>query len=174
MLECQIPGLKRLLRSLSGVSDVVAAGESPPPFDCQLPLVSLPLLFATTHATIPSAVPYLWPEQAEVQAWQQRLGPERGCRIGLVWHGRQNQILNRKRSCPLSLLEPLLQVPGAVFYSLQLDEGAAQLAASPELNIIDLTAQLADFADTQPWAYAIPPEFADTEPLAYSPEAQER
>ena len=32
----------------------------------------------------------------------------------------------------------------------------------------------ADFADTQPWAYAIPPEFADTVPLAYSAEAQER
>lgn len=27
-----------------------------------------------------------------------------------------------------------------------------------------------DFADTQPWAYAIPPEFADTEPMSWPPD----
>lgn len=32
----------------------------------------------------------------------------------------------------------------------------------------------ADFADTQPWAYAMPPEFADTEPLSGSPGAAGR
>ncbi len=149
ILECQVPALKRLIHSLEGVDEIVVAGEPLPPFDCHLPMMSLPLMFGTTLETIPANIPYLAAEPVDVEVWQQRLGPATAFRVGLVWFAKQSQVLNRKRSCRLELFASLLAVPGVEFFSLQIGLGAEQLAeCGADISIKDLTSHITDFADT--------------------------
>lgn len=149
ILECQVPGLRRLLHSLEGVVEVVVAGENLPSFDCHLPLMSLPLLFGTALETIPANIPYLSAERDDVDVWQQRLGKAAAFRVGLVWFAKQSQLLNRKRSCHLEEFRPLLNIPGVEFFSLQIGLGAEQLTEnSGNFPIKDFTCHIKDFADT--------------------------
>lgn len=136
VLEVHSP-LKRLLGRLEGVSQVVARDEPLPDVDFQTPLMSLPLAFATTLATIPSGQRYLTAEPELVERWRARLGERRGFRVGLVWSGgfRPNEpeywSANARRNIePRSLLE--LQHPAIECVSLQKGEPT----------------ELADFADT--------------------------
>jgi len=148
-LECQVPALKRLLLSLDGVSGVFSVGEPLPAFDCHLALLSLPRLFNTTQETIPSQVPYLSADHNDTALWHSRLGGSGRFRVGLVWHAKQSQVLNRKRSCPLSFFSPLWVVEGVEFYSLQVGMGSEQLedfCVNHEMH--DLTAGISEFADT--------------------------
>jgi tetratricopeptide (TPR) repeat protein len=52
ILECA-PALARLFASLSGVANIIAKGAPLPPFDVQIPMLSLPLVFGTTLESIP-------------------------------------------------------------------------------------------------------------------------
>ncbi len=149
IIECQTEILKRLVSPLDTVSGGIAAGETLPHFDCHLPMMSLPLVFGTTVETIPCQIPYLAAELRDREKWQQRLGASGRLKVGLVWHAKQSQLLNRKRSCPLKFFSPLWIVEGVEFYTLQIGAGAEQLddfAVSHE--IIDLTGDMHDFADT--------------------------
>jgi len=150
IIECQLPALKKVLLSLDGVCGVVAVGEPLPYFDCHLSLMSLPLVFGTTLEMMPYHVPYLAADPHDVEVWRQCLGGTTGrFKVGLVWYAKQSQVLNRKRSCPLTFFSPLWMVEGVEFYTLQIGVGTEQLdefAASHE--IIDLTGAINDFADT--------------------------
>ncbi|MDA8430852.1 MAG: tetratricopeptide repeat protein [Geobacteraceae bacterium] len=149
ILECQVPALKRLLLSLDGVAEVVVAGDPLPSFDYHLPLMSLPLAFGTTVETIPAQVPYLAADPADVGMWSHRLGPPTKFRVGLVWHAKQSQVLNRKRSCPLHMFAPLWDVSDVEFYTLQVGAGAEQLEDFRSVcAVIDHTPCINDFADT--------------------------
>jgi len=53
------PDLVSLLRTLPDVSDVFSELTAEKVFDCHLALMSLPLVFETTLASIPNSVPYL-------------------------------------------------------------------------------------------------------------------
>jgi len=156
----EAPGLLTgLLASLEGVTRLVACGEALPEFDYHCPLMSLPLAFKTSLATIPARVPYLKSDPTKARVWQERLGARRKPRVGLVWSGgfrsQQPELwsLNARRNIPLATLAPLLDAD-ADFYSLQKGRAAeaelADLVADhrPGPDIIDLTALLDDFSDT--------------------------
>jgi tetratricopeptide (TPR) repeat protein len=120
----------------------------PPAFDMYCPLMSLPLAFGTRLETIPPAV-YLPPLAADrVQAWEDRLGPHDRLRVGLVWSGNPRHNNDRNRSVPLRTMARLLDV-GATFVSLQKDPRPDDKVFLGERNdIVDLTTDLADFAET--------------------------
>ncbi|MGH7248504.1 MAG: tetratricopeptide repeat protein, partial [Pseudomonadota bacterium] len=84
LVEIQ-PELKRLIGTVSGVEQVIGRGETLPAFTEHCPLLSLPLAFGTELATIPSQVPYLRPNAAEVAAWNTKFEKLTGRRVGLVW-----------------------------------------------------------------------------------------
>jgi len=152
VLECQRP-LAPLLATLAGVSRVVPEGDSLPPFDAQLPMMSLPNVFETSLQTIPWDGPYLRADPRRASEWRGRLA--RGARrhIGLVWSGRPQQRNNHNRSIPVGALAPLASARDVAFYSLQLGEAGRQAAAAPDgLKMIDLTAGIRDFADTAAFA----------------------
>jgi hypothetical protein len=159
ILEVQAPLLK-LLEGAEGVSRLIASGsEWPPDIDYQCPLMSLPLAFATTLASIPADVPYLSSNPEKVSFWREKLGERQKLRVGLVWSGgfRPEQpelwAVNSRRNIPLSKLAPLVH-PEIEFYSLQKGQPAeselAELRAGgwegPEL--VDFTGLLTDFSDT--------------------------
>ncbi len=143
VLEAPKP-MVRLFEQLRGPVAVVTAGEVPPPFDLHCPLLSLPLAFGTTLASIPAETPYLEPDPASAEAWRQRLSALSGRRVGLVWAGNPDQPDDRRRSIATEALAPLGMVAGISFVSLQ--KGARSLP--PGLDIVDWTAELGDYADT--------------------------
>jgi len=139
--------LRRLVTELPDLAYLGGSGEPLPEFEWHCPLMSLPVAFGTTLATIPAQVPYLLvPEDAQRKAatlpW-----PASGLRVGIAWAGSPTHLGDRFRSIPFPLLEPLLHVEGVHFFSLQLGAEGAQLAASQAL-ITDLAPAITDLADT--------------------------
>ncbi|MEJ0004923.1 MAG: tetratricopeptide repeat-containing glycosyltransferase family protein [Steroidobacteraceae bacterium] len=153
------PPLCELMGSLAGVSEIIAEGDRLPPFDCFCPLMSLPLAFETSLASIPARIPYLRAPQAKVRYWREQLGEKRRVHVGLVWSGgfRPGQpevwAVHARRSIALEQLAPL-RTPGIEFHSLQKGQPAeselAQLTAAQwdGPDIVDNTHLLHDFSDT--------------------------
>lgn len=141
VLEVPKP-LKALLAGLEGVSQLVERGEPLPAFDCHCPVMSLPLAFGTTLATVPAERRYLRCDPAAVAHWRAQLGPATPPRIGLVWLGTV-----QSRSVPLAKLLELVG-PHAQFFSLQKDVTAADQAlldAHPE--VMQVGRDVRNFAD---------------------------
>lgn len=151
---CAPQNLARLFASLEGVERFVPAGAPVSGFDVHAPLLSLPLAFATTLDTVPAAVPYLHADAALTSAWGERLAaalglPGDGLRVGVVWGGSPGHGNDRNRSLSLAALAPLAAVPGVRLVSLQKGPPADQIRALPiGMQILDLSADITDFADT--------------------------
>jgi tetratricopeptide (TPR) repeat protein len=142
--------LHRLLSGLPGVSQCLSfAGGHLPEIDMHCPIGSLPLAFRTRLDTIPSAKSYLpAPAESHVKAWEHRLGRYTRLRVGLVWSGNPDHTNDHNRSIPLRKLARILDVD-ATFVSLQRDPRPDDRAALLERSeIVDLTAELTDFAAT--------------------------
>jgi tetratricopeptide (TPR) repeat protein len=150
-LECP-PELMRLLGSCPGVDRVLAGGEGLPPFDLQIPLMSLPAVFGTTLETVPADIPYLAVEPERVQRWKERLAEVEGFRIGVVWQGNPKFGWDRFRSFPLKALAPLAEVEGVRLVSLQKGPGTEQLLrVKGYMDIMELETNLDEqgaFLDT--------------------------
>lgn len=146
LLEC--PGSqKKLLAGVPGVSEVIATGEATPDFDCHLPIMSLPLRCETTVETVPATVPYIFPPLESLARWTEKFDSCDTLRVGLVWAGRKRPDPNR--TCPLENFAPLADIPGVTFYSVQLqNEMSGKPGGRQVFELVDLTADIEDFADT--------------------------
>ncbi len=96
VVECQSP-LVRLTADVAGIEQVVARGTALPAFDFHLPLLSLPRVFRTTLANIPSCVPYLRAEPDLVEKWRRELGALHGLKVGIAWQGSRHHERDRQR-----------------------------------------------------------------------------
>jgi tetratricopeptide (TPR) repeat protein len=146
------PQLKRLLSRLQGVAAVLARQEPLPRYDFHTPLMSLPLACGTVLETIPAQIPYIAPSEADIasfsKAWRDR-PPQRRPLVGLVWSGERSHDNDLNRSMRLETLEPLLDLPGVYFVSLQhevREEDVALLRSRRE--VLPLGESFTDFADT--------------------------
>lgn len=160
LLAAHTSTIKLLKQSLvhPNIEVVLDLEEHSYQFDFHCPVMSLPLACGTDSLDkIPADVPYLFAVQPEASAWQDRINainPRATSRVGLVWAGGARLAIDPERSLMLSHFEPLMvlakkgDADGIQFVSLQLGEPAKQLQALPQLPIIDLTADLKDWADT--------------------------
>jgi tetratricopeptide (TPR) repeat protein len=147
ILEAQ-PPLIRLLKQLPGVADVIPHGAGLPAFDYQCPLMSLPLAFGTTLATIPAADGYLNAEAAETLNRAANSHRE-NLHIGIAWSGNPRHKADATRSMPLEALLPLAKIPGLTLVSLQKGAGIEQLAPLRDrLPIEDAASAHADMFET--------------------------
>ena len=153
ILSVQDP-LAGLIRQSFPEIEVIGAGAVPARFDYHCPLMSLPLAFGTTPATIPASAGYL---RADPRHWRDRLAGLAGLKVGLVWisgataRGTGHDPLADPRTIPVSALAPLAGVPDTGFVSLQkslvpLDADAFR--PPPGLTMLDQTSELRDFSDT--------------------------
>jgi hypothetical protein len=110
IVECPKP-LARLLTTCPGVDQTIPPGDEPPPFDFHAPLLSLPRLFNTSVATIPSRVPYLSANAELVAYWREKLKTLRGLRVAINWRGRSGQGFFRLRDIPLNHFVSLAPLP---------------------------------------------------------------
>ena len=140
--------LKAVLRGLSGVSEIIAPGATLPAFDYHCPLLSLPLAFKTTLASIPCAGGYLRADPAKVAHWARKLGKKTRPRVGLAWSGRAEQKNDHNRSLALAALVPQLSTD-LEYISLQKDVRDSDRDALRGCAIIrHFGSDLADFSDT--------------------------
>ncbi|MGA2229659.1 MAG: tetratricopeptide repeat protein [Tepidisphaeraceae bacterium] len=143
------PELVGLLKTLDGVAEFVPGAQKPPPFDFACPLMSVPLWFGTTLATIPAKVPYLSPDPRQREAWRPLFASDGGLKVGIAWAGRPTHANDKNRSTALANFAPLGDVPGVSLYSLQVGPQTAELANAPlGMRIVDLSSRLTSFDAT--------------------------
>ncbi|MFQ5962992.1 MAG: tetratricopeptide repeat protein [Candidatus Scalinduaceae bacterium] len=151
IFECQ-QVLSRLLKKCTGFDEIIEHKANRKPaahFNFHIPLLSLPGIFGTTLQTIPSDVPYISVDHELVAQWRMRLDQDDTFKVGLVWAGNPRHRNDRNRSCSLTDLAPLADIPGLTFYSLQKGPASVEILNSPKgMKIIDLENDLSDFADT--------------------------
>lgn len=117
-----------------------------PAIDCRLPIMSLPYRIGTTLATIPAPEAYLSSDPELIQQWHRKLPDTPFLRVGICWAGRFDLPVNRKRSCPPQLLQPLLDLQHVCFVSLQLSPPDGFQLQHPRL--LDFSHELTDFSQT--------------------------
>ncbi len=140
LFECQ-ESLVDLVQGAAGVDRLIPLGAPMPSFDVHIPLMSLPALFETTLATIPSSVPYLAADLKLVEFWREQITKAvptgSGLKIGVVWQGNPNHGRDRTRSVPLEHFGALARVPKTTLISLQVGPASAQVEEVP-FPILDL------------------------------------
>ena len=72
------------------IDKVIQFGSTPPSFDTQAALLTLPLILNTQEETIPSMHPYLFADQALVAWWKEKLKEDKNFKIGICWQGNPN------------------------------------------------------------------------------------
>ncbi|MEM1271709.1 MAG: tetratricopeptide repeat-containing glycosyltransferase family protein [Bacteroidota bacterium] len=119
--------LVNLLATCPGVDCAVPRHIIPAGVDLVIPVASLPAVFATNVDTVPDRTPYLFAEADRTARWRNLLAGTPGLKVGLNWEGNRNNVAGRPRAVPLKTLNPLGSVPGARFFSIQIEHGRDQL-----------------------------------------------
>lgn len=146
VFECQ-PSLVRLMKDIEGADKVIARGDPLPQTDFHVSLMSLPGLFDTTLETIPAPGAYIGAPARDARHLP-ALPHASAYRIGIVWKGNPRRQDDEKRSAPLAAFAPLLALDGRTVVSLQTDLTPAEADWLRARKIPDLSAGIADFADT--------------------------
>jgi tetratricopeptide (TPR) repeat protein len=123
------PSLVALMEPLAGSLRIVADLRDGELFDYQSALLSLPLGFGTTLATIPGEAPYLCADPERVERWKDRIGAH-GFKIGIAWQGSRLGSELGKSFAPAELLG-ISRLPDVRLISLQKNEGVEQIGDLP-------------------------------------------
>jgi tetratricopeptide (TPR) repeat protein len=119
------PKLHALIATMSCDISLSAILPNESDIDFEAPLMSLPLLMGTNVDTIPAPSPYLFADDAKIQAWQKNLLSDK-FKIGICWQGSKAKI-DRGRSFPLNLFKGISSVSGVELISLHKGDGEEQL-----------------------------------------------
>jgi hypothetical protein len=155
------PPVERLLHSLSAVqaghAEVALLGATPPGFDLECPLLSLPAVFRTTLETVPWTGAYLGADPVLVAERGPQMRAPRfkhrqtghPLRAGIAWAGNPRYKADLLRSMHLRELLPLLSCGGIDWISLQKGSAADQLADLPvDVSVWDGSSRDRDLAET--------------------------
>ena len=138
LVQCQTP-LVPILKSFSGIDELVPRTSPLPTFDVHAPLLSLPRTLNTTMDTIPAQVPYLFADASLVAHWQKELSVLKGLKVGINWQGRPDNPSERYRRIPLSQFAPLAKLPGVHLISLHKGPGWEETQAlADRFTVVDL------------------------------------
>jgi tetratricopeptide (TPR) repeat protein len=141
------PALRRLVGTLAAPVTFVDSLDPPPAHDLHCALLSLPLAFRTSLATIPAAVPYLHARDEVTQRWKERLARVPGLKVGLAWSGNPVHVNDRNRSLPFATIARLAS-PGVSLVSLQKEVRDGDQAALSEAGVAHFGDLLTDFEAT--------------------------
>lgn len=141
--------LKDLAKTLKGIRHVIASGDERPEFEFQTPLLSLPLAFSTTAASIPAEIPYLEAENHLLDKWLEILRPSSCPRVGVVWRGNPENKNDKFRSMELKhLIENVVSArPNIEFISIQKDPTDEEKLMMANSGIRDTSSQQDSFSD---------------------------
>ena len=117
VLEVHEP-LIPVMRTVTGVSEVIPLGGIVPHIDTFQAIMSVPGVLGVRPDNVPCPMPYLSAEPARVAKWRERLGTH-GFKVGIVWEGKGETPSQRSRSAPLEKFASLAAIPGVRLISLQ-------------------------------------------------------
>lgn len=129
--------LVTLMKRCAGIDTIIALEDTPPHFDVQASLLSLPYLLKTRLDNVPNEIPYLHPDEKLVAEWKQKLATDKNFKIGVCWQGNDNYATPMLRTTVAQKsvhpreLEPICSIPGVSVYSLQKITGTDQLKEIP-------------------------------------------
>jgi len=137
------PPLVPLFQGWDGADEVIVHDERIPDFDYYTSVFDLPYVFGTTLSTVPSAVPYL--PLLEPDATTTLTGDGRP-KVGVVWAGSPLHKHDTKRSLSLDIFKELFEEKNVQFFSFNRDRRDGDEALLASYNVVDLAAQITDFA----------------------------
>jgi tetratricopeptide (TPR) repeat protein len=106
--------------------------SSPANWDVHLPVTQLPCISGIRTASDIHGSAYLHADPERVKVWRRSLADGGNVRnVGIVWHGNRENTRDRWRAAPLQYWEPLAQVAGVRFHSLQVGADDAETSAAP-------------------------------------------
>lgn len=147
IVECRSE-LVELFSAARADCDVVPIGADLPPYDCSLPMMSLPHVLGIDMDAVSDNVPYLGVSSSRCAGFSISDIPGR-LKVGLAWKGNRGQRHRDNRSIPLAELSVLFDNTEVEFYSLQ--PGGSADECEEELrrySIYDAGTGFRDFADT--------------------------
>jgi tetratricopeptide (TPR) repeat protein len=146
-MEVQAP-LLHLMTQLSPTIRIIDPDRVAPDFDYHCPLLSLPLAFGTTLATIPSQPRHFSVEQPLRERWAARLQAPTKPRIGVAWSGGTLYKNDYSRSIDLATCLPMYS-RGVEWVCIQKEIRPHDLAVLREAGGISFHGDdLHDFTDT--------------------------
>ncbi len=110
------------VRSVSSPAEIGTA-------DYRCELMSLPYLFKTELASIPSCVDHLARDPERTERWRKTLPAD--FKVGICWQGNPARNIDAGRSIPLTAFYPISRVPGVHLISLQKHHSLEQLHILP-------------------------------------------
>lgn len=158
-VECRL-AVARLMKTVSGVDDVVVYGDPIAEQDYCCAMMSAPRVCATTMETIPAPVRYITADPHRVEVWRKRMDEDLRAfsgriKVGICWSGQSRPMqpladsIDKRRSTSLEQWAPIGAVPGVLFVSLQAGTPSGQVRTPPVgMTIADYSEQFDDFADT--------------------------
>lgn len=148
LLFTSYPDVIQLLKTQQGATSHTDVEKFDLSYQWQIPLLSLGKIYANDLDALPTE-PYVEANPERVELWRSRLGLRQGVRVGLVWAGSPIHGNDANRSAALDDFALLGDVPGVHFYGLQKGASESQALSAPlGLNIVSLSADIRDFADT--------------------------
>jgi hypothetical protein len=144
------PAVARLLSSSlpSGFTWKTEVSDLPPT-DLRLDWYRLPLALRWTYEEVAASVPYLRPEADLGEAWRARLAAYPRPWIGVFWSTRGPRERNDSRSAPLVRFAPLINRPGATFFSLEKEDRPGEIrAAGLEKRLVSFGDAIGNLDDT--------------------------
>ena len=130
----------RLLRSISGVREVLPLDVATKSAELQVRTAELPALLGIGPQEIWSG-PYLHAPPLNIAG--------EGLRVGLVWGSDARHLEASDRTVSLADMAPLAAIPDLQLFSLQLGRHGVQAVRPPSgMKIVDLVRGIGDFADT--------------------------
>jgi len=137
--------LRDLLGTVEGVDEVRLPGTLPANlFDVFCPIMSLPGALGIDLQNLPNRTPYLGvPRHVSASILEGE-----GLKIGIVWKGSETMQSNHHRSCQLSDFEPLLQISGTSWFSLQMPVTDDERDWLERCHVTNLETELPGFART--------------------------
>jgi len=141
--------LKSLVQSIDKDFVVICKGAAIPNFDCQCPMMSLPMAFGTELSTIPSYKANFSLSKNYILKWNDKFKSIKDTfRVGLAWTGSSKHTNNINRSISLDKLEKIFNIQ-VEFHSLQIDYNESELKIFKKFPyIIHHQKNIHDFCDT--------------------------
>lgn len=150
VVECQTLQIRSMLQRVEGVAEVVVRGDVlGEDYQWYASLLDIAGIIDITLEKLPYRERYLVPDVDKVATRYAELRGYDGMKIGLAWAGRPEHENDRRRSCSLSQLAPLLNTPGVVFFPIQFGNAVREMEAlAGNYQFVDVTSSIADFDDT--------------------------
>ncbi len=146
ILQCR-PEVKELFRSLKDVDLLIVDGSDAGDVLCDfwVFMMSMPRLLHAKVEAFADTVPYLFAPSNKRQAWADKIKSDT-FKVGLAYKGSLEHENDKNRSIhDARLLQSLLAVKGATFFSLQKDEQDNAITGLPPTRA--LGKHIADFSD---------------------------